>query len=140
ALPGTPGHDARAGQACGGAVYIFGDADLRQDTIAGDNFTDGNRAVSGQEHYGDYDFNSGSIVTGWRQPGFSYGGGVYIDSVSAFGPFHGSDTTLSNTLLAFNGAGHGPDLSGSITHSSHNLLSDGSGADGLSTLHGDQWG
>ncbi|MGH7172245.1 MAG: choice-of-anchor Q domain-containing protein, partial [Gemmataceae bacterium] len=72
--------------------------------------------------------NLAEAVVGPNGQGTTSGGG--IDN-------SGGTVTLVNTLMASNGADTGPDFSGAVTNSDHNLLDVADGSSGFSAAHGD---
>jgi hypothetical protein len=128
------------GSASGGGLYVAGGSvTLSNDTLSG------NDAQGGKGGQGGSGGTSGGGRAAGGSGGNATGGGLYLVS--------GSTTTLANTLIAQDtltagtgarggsaGSASGPDVSGTVTSSDHDLVGDGTGSSGFSTANGDQVG
>jgi hypothetical protein len=136
------GNGGNGGNASGGGLDVAGgSATLSNDTLSGNSAQGG-----GGGHGGHGDTNEGNGGNG----GNASGGGLYIVS--------GSTVALANTLIAqdtlaagtrgwayglgFGSAGSasGPDVSGSVAPSDHDLVGDGTGSNLTNGVNGDQVG
>ena len=111
----------------GGGVYNYGTATLTDSTISGNSASE---RGGGLWNYGTATLADCTISGNSTNEG----GGVYLLSGA------NSRTTIVNTIVAGNGAGTGPDVSGTVTDDQgSNLIGDRDGAGGF-TAAGDQVG
>jgi hypothetical protein len=105
----------------GGGVFNAGTLIFVNNTLAGNSgYTGGGIANAGT-------FTStNSSIAGNASTGGGIGGGIYASGSS---PVH-----LTNTIIATNTAGAGPDIYGSVATAKHNLVGNGSGSSGI--VHG----
>jgi hypothetical protein len=121
-LSGNTATGGHGGACSGGGLNVAqGSVTLTSDTLSGNHASGGNPGSGGNGPKG----------------GDALGGGLYLDG--------GSTATLANTLIAQNmvtaGSATGPDVSGTVASSDHDLIGDGTGSSGLGASgSGDQVG